>query len=45
MQEPLMLNVYQKYNFGRDIGTSNINIYTYDNSLRKIDKNKYINKI
>ena len=44
MAEPLMLNVYQKYNLGTDIGTSNINIHTYDNSLHNKDKSEYINK-
>ena len=44
MAEPLMPNIYQKYNLGRGSGTSNINIHTYDNSLHNKDRSEYIDK-
>ena len=44
MAEPLMPNIYQKYNLGITTGTSNINIHSYDNSLHNKDRSEYIDK-
>ena len=44
MAEPLIPNIYQRYNLDRGNGTSNINIHTYDNSLHNKDKIEYIDR-